>query len=89
FYLFPIIGFAGNDNSSFDSRHTFLADLRLLKIGFTRDQVEKVMEKYLKGTNWQLFGNEVTIPGTQRETFEVDTTKKDQLTLKNCDVYRH
>ena len=84
--LSPIISTADN---SFDTRKTFVEDLASLQIGFTKEQVEKIMGNYLKGTNWKLFGSNITIPGTKRVNFEVDTSKTDQLTLKNCDVYRH
>lgn len=87
--ILPAAFSSASDFRFYDSRYTFLADLDKVKIGFSKNDVEKIMGKYFKGTNWPASGKQITIPGTKREKFEVDTTKTDQLTLKYCDVYRH
>lgn len=87
--LWPFACLADNEFRFYDTRHAFLADLSKLKVGYTKEQVEKIMGKYLRGTNWPASGKDITIPDTKRKKFEVDTSKTDQLTLKNCDVYRH
>jgi len=85
----PVLCTANNNFRFYDSRNTFLADLYRLKIGDSKDKVDEIMGKYLKGTNWPTSGKQITIPGTKREKFEIDTSKTDQLTLKNCEVFRH
>jgi len=88
--LFPIFCVGETIHGPINSRQTFLADLNRLEIGYTTVQVEEIMGTYIKGTNWQLFGSgDITIPGTKRRVFEIDTSNTNQLALKDCNVYRH
>ena len=55
-----------------------------------KNEVDQLFGKYKKGTNWPASsGKTAELIGTRRGTYDVDTSKTDQLTLKNCDVYRH
>ena len=48
------------------------------------------MSKYVRGTNWPYSdAPAMQILGSKRETYEIDGSKTDQLSFKDCDVYRH
>jgi hypothetical protein len=88
-FIVLMIQFAFLSTAYADSRDDFLAVLSKVTAGMSKPEVDKLFQHYMKGTNWPVGGSPATLLGTRRVTFEVDTSKKDQLTLKDCDVYRH
>ncbi len=73
-----------------DTRGYFLSQLGKVQPGMSRKQVEKIMSAYVKGTNWPHSpATSMKVVGSRRVDYELDPTKKDQLTLKDCDVFRH
>jgi len=73
-----------------DSRDDFLKLLSKVTPGMTKEEVGKLFHTYKKGTNWPYSPSpSMDIIGSQKGTYDLDTSKKDQMTLKGCDVYRH
>lgn len=60
------------------SREPFLRDLHRVQAGMTPQEVEAIMEHYIRGTGWPASG---LAEGALAATGE--------LRLKGCDVYRH
>ncbi|MBN8551036.1 MAG: hypothetical protein J0M12_17115 [Deltaproteobacteria bacterium] len=90
FLLILLMSFIWQSIAIADSRDDFLTVLGKVSPGMPKVEVDRLFKKYMKGTNWPYAsGPSAELIGTRRGTFEVDTSKKDQLTLKNCDVYRH
>ena len=73
-----------------DTRYNFLQQLQKVSPGMTRQETEVIMSSYPKGTNWPYSpAPSMKVIGSERVDYELDPEKKEQLTLKGCDVYRH
>ena len=73
-----------------DTRHYFLQKLGDVRPGMLRAEVDKLMSSYAKGTNWPYSPSPtMNLVGSRRRTYQLDSRERAQLTLKDCDVFRH